>query len=182
MLGDLKHDLLRVKHTIRRLLGRNRNRVNPPELDGRPWAGLRGFIGVLNGSLNEFELLVSAIDKLLSCIAMLEDQTKARGKYNRLKHELEDISGVLSEYFGRDAPAPTVQSITSLVWGIENATESLLQNQQEDNSSQGMTVRNDAVGILKCYRRVLTLLGRFALNESTKLWKLSSEQEVVCDR
>ncbi|KAG8696128.1 hypothetical protein FRC08_007347, partial [Ceratobasidium sp. 394] len=176
MLGKLKSRLLRAVATLRDLFrGRSRKSSATQSiqvyLSYADWDGLILFNAVLNKNANTPGQLTSAVANLSRCIEMFENRAGTHKEYNKLATDMNELFGVLSEYFDGAAPSETTQDrILRLAMDIDKETKPFLPEDEEN------TVEPDINEVLGCYRRVRASLGRFALNENPKIWKAIGEE------
>ncbi|KAG8699936.1 hypothetical protein FRC08_005024 [Ceratobasidium sp. 394] len=133
---------------------------------------------VLNKNTADFGNFSLTIYLLAACIGKFEDRIKGAKplrEYAHIQRSLNDLLLDLSEYLESPASPSMARSIANIDWGITSAIDPLISAEIR-NPNQAAEAKVKADQVLGFYRRVLTLLGQFALNESPMVWKIEDEQ------
>ncbi|KAG8722422.1 hypothetical protein FRC08_002403 [Ceratobasidium sp. 394] len=176
MLVMLRRFLYRVIDIVFILLrGDEREELNFRDFHA-DWEGLKSLNEVLGDASGP---LKAAVDELWRCIQIFESnqhktRTQTREKYAKLGVEMNDLSRALSKFFDGTAITPiTHEHVAQLARDIGNETSALIN--ERPKVEQDAENETDVEEVLRCYRRVQTLLGRFALTKDTDLWKIPDE-------
>ncbi|KAG8688175.1 hypothetical protein FRC08_011585, partial [Ceratobasidium sp. 394] len=140
------------------------------------WAGLKTLLGVLSESADAFPPLKSAVGGLVRCIEIYDNQAAARGGYDKLRAELNDLCQDISGYVRGAATPSMTPCIANLARGIEVETELVLQKGRRNAVQRYAGAMEDGDEILECYRRIQMHLERLALNANLDVWKIVDEQ------
>ncbi|KAG8748663.1 hypothetical protein FRC10_000054 [Ceratobasidium sp. 414] len=198
MLAILKRGLHRAENTVRHpFRGSKREKIELYDFH-IDWNSLKSFSRMLDKSLYASGPLKSAVDELQRCIGMFEvgirgtvllqgsetnfqlvqsnsrkAKYQSRNEYGKLGVEMNDLFRALSRFFD-GISSITHGRVAQLARDIENETN-LLQNEQleAEHDAEGETHVQE---VMRCYRRVRTILARFALNEDTDIWKIPDEK------
>ncbi|KAG8694725.1 hypothetical protein FRC08_008298 [Ceratobasidium sp. 394] len=172
-----------------RLLFRSRNHTSlATEPNSQPtialnntnWDGLERFKSILEGNNATFGLLTSTITQFSGCVRRFENQTRAREECKILGVDLNDLFHVLAERFARaDQMSITPESFGNLARSIGQEITKLLASDEGSGPKEDGSATDGSIDeILRCYRRVRTLLALFApqMNESTTVWRLEDDE------
>ncbi|KAG8703709.1 hypothetical protein FRC08_002671 [Ceratobasidium sp. 394] len=140
------------------------------------WIGLKKFAAVLSASGDLFGPLKSAIDVFVDFIETSEAAAGAHEEHESLRAGLERLFDDLAERFGESIPPGMRPSIMELTRGIERELAVLQPKEPRHGLGRYSEAVQDADKVLKCYRRIQTLLERLALNANVNIWMLVDEQ------
>ncbi|KAG9092710.1 hypothetical protein FS749_015500, partial [Ceratobasidium sp. UAMH 11750] len=146
------------------------------------WDGLQRFTGILNTNSSAFGPFAIAIGRFSRCVEQFENQARAHEGYKKISTDLNDLFHTLAGHFERMDPASiTSDTFKILARSVDNEIEPLeLDDNEEPRGDGGAT--QDLGGVLRCYRRVRTLLALFAMNELAKIWQVDNEEHMASNQ
>ncbi|KAG8722497.1 hypothetical protein FRC09_006190 [Ceratobasidium sp. 395] len=97
-------------------------------------------------------------------------------EYSTLSTGIDWLLDDLAERFGKSIPPGMRPSITNLARGIEREITPLRPKKRRRGLGRYAEQLRDTDQVLKCYRRIQTLLELLALNANVNIWMLVDEQ------
>ncbi|KAG8690708.1 hypothetical protein FRC08_010437, partial [Ceratobasidium sp. 394] len=140
------------------------------------WAGLKAFTGVLSTSGDVFGPLKSAINFFADHVKAFEAEMEACEEYRNLRTGLDWLFHDLAGRFSESIPPGMRPSIVNLASGIEREITFVRQKEHRHAPSRYAEATQDVDQVMKCYRRIQTLLERLVLNANVNIWMLVDEQ------
>ncbi|KAG8773140.1 hypothetical protein FRC12_002700 [Ceratobasidium sp. 428] len=142
------------------------------------WDGLRALVEVLGHNTEGFDRFASTIGQLSGYISFFDDRARSRKEYSKIRIDMNDLLRMLSDYVQGIIPHAKLRSnIEDLARRIDKENELLTEIQGEvwtELDEKGVEGRMSLV--LRQYRVIQVLLGRFMLNETSMIWKTANEE------
>ncbi|KAG8697825.1 hypothetical protein FRC08_006307 [Ceratobasidium sp. 394] len=139
-------------------------------------AGFKALLDVLNRVSTTVPPLQPAVDCLLKCTEMYEDQISAKEEYNKLWTRLDDLCRDISKYMSGAAPSSMTPCVQSLARGLKEQTELVRQKLARTALERGMGGEEDADEVVKCCRDIEALLQRLSANANLETWRIVEEE------
>ncbi|KAG8723428.1 hypothetical protein FRC09_003389 [Ceratobasidium sp. 395] len=147
-------------------------------LDHMNWDGLRALTEALGHNIEGFERLATTIGQLSESIRFFDDRARSRGEYSKIRIDMDDLLRMLSEYVRGVTTHTKLQSkINDLARAIETEIELLAELEGEIWAELNeIAVKGRMDRVLKQYRAIQVLLGKFVLDETPTIWKTAHEE------
>ncbi|KDN36339.1 hypothetical protein RSAG8_10906, partial [Rhizoctonia solani AG-8 WAC10335] len=143
------------------------------------WEGLRSALQVLDGAIELFPPLQSAIGTLVSCLDLFEAACKNRQGYDELGSELQEIATFLARHLQDSRSAHMVGVIVTISKTIDKEVKLIVERQNQTMVRQIIGARHNEDALLKDYRRIERLFRRLQIEVSMSAWSVAHEHLVV---
>ncbi|QRW10522.1 Vegetative incompatibility protein HET-E-1 [Ceratobasidium sp. AG-Ba] len=142
------------------------------------WAGVKTLLAVLDGNSNAFGPLKSAVGGINKCIEIFESEIEARGEYEQLRQDLNDICSDIAAFIKVNTSAAILPVATSICQSIERETELVKQKQRRGKMSRLAEATDGPDEIMRCYRRIHGLSDRLSRNVNMGVYNIVNEQAI----
>ncbi|QRV84492.1 WD repeat-containing protein [Ceratobasidium sp. AG-Ba] len=151
-------------------------RPNKTETDSRTWAGLNRLI-VISKSAAELALLGPAVDAFKACVDFWEEAVEKSEDYNVLRASVDGLCSTIADTYSGAAPPTMGPTIRNLVKALNHETERI-DNQRTKSPLGYIAARQNIGEVLRCYKRVQSLVQQIYLNMHAQSLMLLEEQDI----
>ncbi|CAE6429078.1 unnamed protein product [Rhizoctonia solani] len=143
------------------------------------WEGLRCGLQVLQGVVELFPPLRSAIGTLISCLDLFETACKNHHGYSELGFELQGIAAFLAQHLQDPRSVHMTGVIMTISRTLDREIKLVAERQSQNKGGQIIAAQHNEDALLKDYRRIESIFRQLQIEVSMSAWSVAYEHLMV---